>query len=43
MAGVKNVKTICGLRFIVGLLEASAYPSIMTLLGSWYTPSELGK
>ena len=43
MAGVKDVKTLCALRFLVGLLEASAYPGIMTLLGSWYTPAELGK
>ncbi|KAL2212414.1 MFS general substrate transporter [Sarocladium strictum] len=43
MAGAKDVKTMCGLRFMVGLLEASAYPGIMTLLGSWYTPLELGK
>ncbi|KAK0386219.1 hypothetical protein NLU13_6056 [Sarocladium strictum] len=43
MAGAKDVKTLCGLRFVVGLLEASAYPGIMTLLGSWYTPMELGK
>lgn len=30
------------LRFFSGLLEASAYPGIMTLLGNWYTPYELG-
>ncbi|GKT45089.1 pantothenate transporter liz1 [Colletotrichum spaethianum] len=33
MAGAKNVQTMCALRFLVGLLEASAYPGIMTLLG----------
>ncbi|KAH9884347.1 pantothenate transporter liz1 [Xylariomycetidae sp. FL2044] len=43
MAGTKNVTTLYVLRFFVGLLEASAYPGIMTLLGNWYTPSELGK
>ncbi|KAJ9150802.1 Pantothenate transporter [Pleurostoma richardsiae] len=43
MAGAKNVKTLYALRFFIGLLEASAYPGIMTLLGNWYTPSELGK
>ncbi|KAI8268890.1 hypothetical protein K4K58_003676 [Colletotrichum sp. SAR11_239] len=43
MAGAKNVQTLCALRFITGLLEASAYPGIMTLLGNWYTPQELGK
>ncbi|KAH7027219.1 pantothenate transporter liz1 [Microdochium trichocladiopsis] len=43
MAGAKNVETLYALRFFVGLLEASAYPGIMTLLGNWYTPAELGK
>lgn len=42
MAGAKNVKTLYALRLFVGLLEASAYPGIMTLLGNWYTPMELG-
>ncbi|KAI1633527.1 pantothenate transporter liz1 [Biscogniauxia mediterranea] len=43
MAGAKDVKTLCALRFFVGLFEASAYPGIMSLLGNWYTPAELGK
>ena len=43
MAGSKNVTTMYVLRFFTGLLEASAYPGIMTLLGNWYTPMELGK
>lgn len=43
MAGAKDVKTLCVLRFFIGLLEATAYPGIMTLLGNWYTPMELGK
>jgi ACS family pantothenate transporter-like MFS transporter len=43
MAGAQNVETIYTLRFFIGLLEASAYPGIMTLLGNWYTPMELGK
>lgn len=43
MAGAKNVETIYTLRFFIGFLEASAYPGIMTILGSWYTPQELGK
>ncbi|KAK7227913.1 hypothetical protein V2G26_000083 [Clonostachys chloroleuca] len=43
MAGAKDVKTLCVLRFFIGLLEATAYPGIMTLLGNWYTPRELGK
>ncbi|ETS74415.1 hypothetical protein PFICI_14281 [Pestalotiopsis fici W106-1] len=43
MAGGKNVSTMYALRFVSGLFEASAYPGIMTLLGNWYTPMELGK
>lgn len=43
MAGAKNLHTILVLRFFIGLLEASAYPGILTLLGNWYTPKELGK
>lgn len=43
MAGAKNVTTMYALRFFIGLFEASAYPGIMTLLGNWYTPMELGK
>ncbi|KAK7967178.1 uncharacterized protein PG986_001455 [Apiospora aurea] len=43
MTGAKNVETLYALRFFTGLLEASAYPGIMTLLGNFYTPSELGK
>ncbi|OJJ42243.1 hypothetical protein ASPZODRAFT_105507 [Penicilliopsis zonata CBS 506.65] len=43
LAGAKDVKTIFVLRFFIGLFEASAYPGIITLLGNWYTPQELGK
>ena len=43
MASSKNVKTLYALRFFIGFLEASAYPGIITLLGNWYTPEELGK
>lgn len=43
MAGARDVETLYALRLVSGLLEASAYPGIMTLLGSWYTPAELGK
>lgn len=42
-AGAKDAKTIFALRFFVGFFEASAYPGIITLLGNWYTPQELGK
>lgn len=43
MAATKDVKTLYACRFFIGLLEAGAYPGIMTLLGHWYTPQELGK
>ncbi|KAK9423183.1 putative major facilitator superfamily transporter protein [Seiridium unicorne] len=43
MAGAKNLETLYVLRFFIGMLEASAYPGILTLLGNWYTPQELGK
>lgn len=43
MAGTRNIETMYALRFVSGLLESSAYPGIMTLLGNWYTPAELGK
>ena len=43
MAAAQNVHTMYGIRFLVGVCEASAYPGMMTLLGNWYTPQELGK
>lgn len=43
MAAAPNAKTIYAIRFLVGICEASAYPGMMTLLGNWYTPQELGK
>ncbi|KAK6063199.1 pantothenate transporter protein [Seiridium cupressi] len=43
MAGATNLETLYVLRFFIGMLEASAYPGILTLLGNWYTPQELGK
>lgn len=43
MAAAKTPQTIYGIRFLVGVCEASAYPGMMTMLGHWYTPQELGK
>ncbi|EFX03273.1 major facilitator superfamily transporter [Grosmannia clavigera kw1407] len=43
VAGARDRHVILGLRFVIGLLEASAYPGVMTLLGSWYRPEELAK
>lgn len=42
-AVAKNVQTLYALRFLIGLLEASAYPGMLWVLGSWYGPAELGK
>ncbi|KAF2656229.1 MFS general substrate transporter [Lophiostoma macrostomum CBS 122681] len=43
LSGVKNYKALYALRFLVGLFESGFYPGIHYLLGSWYTPRELGK
>ncbi|ATY61163.1 Major facilitator superfamily transporter [Cordyceps militaris] len=37
----KNAHTIYGLRFVLGLLSASFWPSVVALLFNWYKPSEL--
>lgn len=39
-------RTLCqvyGLRFAIGFFQGIAFPGFAALLGSWYTPSELGK
>ncbi|EXJ85717.1 hypothetical protein A1O1_06085 [Capronia coronata CBS 617.96] len=43
LAGAKNVETIYGLRFVAGLAEASAFPGLAWVIGSWYSPDELCK
>lgn len=43
MAAVKNSDQVVALRFFIGLFESTFYPAAMMILGSWYTPSELGK
>ncbi|KAI1385681.1 MFS general substrate transporter [Hypoxylon trugodes] len=43
MAGAKDIRVLYALRFVIGFLEASTYPGVLTLLGNWYTPQELGK
>ncbi|WWC57517.1 uncharacterized protein I303_100049 [Kwoniella dejecticola CBS 10117] len=40
---VKSFKALYALRFLVGLFESGFYPGIHYLLGSWYTPAEIGK
>jgi len=43
LASSKNITTLCAIRFLVGLAEASFYPCIQYVIGSWYKPNELGK
>ncbi|OJJ50431.1 hypothetical protein ASPZODRAFT_2118009 [Penicilliopsis zonata CBS 506.65] len=40
---VKSYKSLYVVRFLVGLFESGFYPGIHYLLGSWYTPREIGK
>ncbi|KIY52538.1 MFS general substrate transporter, partial [Fistulina hepatica ATCC 64428] len=48
LAGAKNFSTLVGVRFLVGMIhlfssEATFYPGMQYVLGSWYKPTELGK
>ncbi|KAJ5151310.1 uncharacterized protein N7482_010562 [Penicillium canariense] len=43
MSSVKSYQALYALRFIVGIFESGFYPGIHYLLGSWYTPREIGK
>ncbi|KAK9453395.1 major facilitator superfamily domain-containing protein [Dipodascopsis uninucleata] len=43
LSASKDAKTIYGIRFIIGLSEATVFPGLVTVLGSWYAPEELGK
>ncbi|KAG6364809.1 hypothetical protein INS49_006413 [Diaporthe citri] len=40
---VKSYRSLYALRFLVGLFESGFYPGIHYMLGSWYTPREIGK
>ncbi|KAH8602384.1 major facilitator superfamily domain-containing protein [Bisporella sp. PMI_857] len=42
-SAVKSYRALYALRFLVGLFESGFYPGIHYMLGSWYTPQELGK
>ncbi|KAL2145889.1 hypothetical protein VTI28DRAFT_5971 [Corynascus sepedonium] len=42
-APIKNYHALYALRFFVGFFESGFYPGIHYMLGSWYTPRELGK
>lgn len=39
VCAVSDIKTLYGLRFLVGFFEAAVYPAFITLLGNWYTTS----
>ncbi|KAK9460849.1 major facilitator superfamily domain-containing protein [Lipomyces oligophaga] len=43
LAACKTTKAMFGVRFLIGLFEAPLWPGMMTVIGSWYTPDELGK
>ncbi|CAG9955852.1 unnamed protein product [Clonostachys rosea f. rosea IK726] len=43
IAGAKTAGAVYGLRFAIGFFQGIAFPGFAALLGSWYTPSELGK
>jgi ACS family pantothenate transporter-like MFS transporter len=40
---VKTYQNLYAIRFFVGLFESGFYPAAQYMLGSFYTPSELGK
>ncbi|CAG8948088.1 unnamed protein product [Penicillium salamii] len=42
-SAVKNYQALYALRFLVGFFESGFYPGIHYMLGSWYTPREIGK
>ncbi|ESK98227.1 pantothenate transporter liz1 [Moniliophthora roreri MCA 2997] len=42
-AGAKNSNQMYAFRFCVGAFEASFFPSILYLMGSWYNKHELAK
>ncbi|EWY89142.1 hypothetical protein FOYG_10078 [Fusarium oxysporum NRRL 32931] len=42
-SAVHSYKALYALRFLVGLFESGFYPGIHYMLGSWYTPREIGK
>lgn len=42
-AGLRNSNQLYAFRFLVGFFESSWFPSLLYLLGSWYTKTELAK
>ncbi|KAK8850330.1 hypothetical protein IAR55_004247 [Kwoniella newhampshirensis] len=43
IAACKSAKQIYVLRAFIGIAESSAYPGTVTLLMTWYTPTEMAK
>ena len=43
LAAATSSRQVILIRFFVGLVESIFYPAAHFLLGSWYTPTELGK
>ncbi|KAK7202716.1 major facilitator superfamily domain-containing protein [Myxozyma melibiosi] len=43
LAAVQNAKTVYGIRFVIGLAEATVFPGFALILGSWYYPDQMGK
>ncbi|KAJ5884769.1 hypothetical protein N7495_009279 [Penicillium taxi] len=42
-SSIKSYHSLYAVRFFVGLFESGFYPGIHYMLGSWYTPQEIGK
>lgn len=43
MAAAHSWQVIAGLRFLLGILEASFAPGVLFLLSAWYKKGELGR
>ncbi|KAL3428312.1 major facilitator superfamily transporter [Phlyctema vagabunda] len=43
LAATNSSTQVIVIRFFIGLLESIFYPAAHFLIGSWYTPAELGK
>ncbi|EXJ77096.1 hypothetical protein A1O3_10254 [Capronia epimyces CBS 606.96] len=42
-AGMHSVSELYAFRFLIGFFESSFFPSLLYVLGSWYTKTELAK
>jgi len=43
LATSTGFKSLVAIRFFIGLAEATFYPAIQYVIGSWYKPDELAK